>query len=124
LNRQVNLSLLDTVDNYALLNLDIVWCYLCLRSVSALPDAARRLETAEKALVKAYGLNFERVEAVKEQAAGGERANMLRLHLMQGILNYHKGNFAEADRLLQDVKEEVGRLKPSDELISQMVGLG
>uniref|UniRef100_T1IP99 UBA domain-containing protein n=1 Tax=Strigamia maritima TaxID=126957 RepID=T1IP99_STRMM len=32
-------SILNSVDNYALLCLDISWCYLCLRSVEHLPDA-------------------------------------------------------------------------------------
>ncbi|KAJ8952040.1 hypothetical protein NQ318_010950, partial [Aromia moschata] len=37
-------ELLMTVDNYALLDLDIAWCYLCLESFAHLPEAYDRLK--------------------------------------------------------------------------------
>ena len=37
--RQCSAAILDAVDNYAVLCLDIVWCYLCLKNVEDLPDA-------------------------------------------------------------------------------------
>lgn len=30
---QCNSKFLETIDNYALVNLDIVWCYLCLKVI-------------------------------------------------------------------------------------------
>jgi len=32
-------GVLGVVDNYALVCLDICWCYLCLQNISSLPDA-------------------------------------------------------------------------------------
>ena len=40
-------SWMDRVDNYGLLQLDIAWCYLLLRSLDNLPDAIARLHRAE-----------------------------------------------------------------------------
>lgn len=34
-------SLLERVDNYALLNLDIIWCYLCLENLNELKNAGQ-----------------------------------------------------------------------------------
>lgn len=66
--RQCNSDLLKSVDNVALLQLDIVWCYLCLRSISHIPDADRRLGLCESTLERTYGKNLERVEALKGTA--------------------------------------------------------
>lgn len=53
------------MDNYALLNLDIVWCYLCLKSVSQVPEAEERLRRCEQNFHKSYGPNLERLMALK-----------------------------------------------------------
>lgn len=63
-----NSKVLSLVDNYALLDLDIAWCYLCLQSVNHLPEAYDRLKRCETAFEKSYGPNLERVIAVKGTA--------------------------------------------------------
>ena len=40
-HRQCNAQILGGVDNYALVCLDIVWCYLCLKQITDLPDAGK-----------------------------------------------------------------------------------
>lgn len=60
-----NSQLLNLVDNYALLDLDIAWCYLCLQSVSHLPEAFNRLKRCESMFERSYGPNLERLIAVK-----------------------------------------------------------
>jgi len=37
------------VDNYAIVCLDICWCYLCLQNISSLPDAGQSLLLAAAA---------------------------------------------------------------------------
>lgn len=62
---QCNSALLNSVDNYALLDLDIAWCYLCLQSFAHLPEAQVRLQRCEERFQKSYGKNLERLMAVK-----------------------------------------------------------
>ena len=48
----------DRVDNYGLLQLDIVWTYLQVESLENLPDSLKRLEQAENVLKKQVNGNF------------------------------------------------------------------
>lgn len=58
-------EILSMVDNYAVLCLDIVWCYVCSKNISALPDAKLRLDSCEKAFKKSYGDSLQRLLAIK-----------------------------------------------------------
>ena len=48
----------DRVDNYGLLQLDIVWTYLHVESLTNLPDSLQRLAQAERVLKKQVHPNF------------------------------------------------------------------
>lgn len=58
-------SLLQSVDNWGVLQLDIAWCYAGLRSVAAAADAALRLAAAERALTHTYGPDQRRLMELK-----------------------------------------------------------
>ena len=75
-------NILSRADNYALLNLDIAWCYLKLGDLSQLPDAEQRLIECKMKLQRSYGTDMQRVVAIKG-SADNERALYLRLHLLQ-----------------------------------------
>ncbi|XP_046393499.1 NEDD8 ultimate buster 1-like isoform X2 [Ischnura elegans] len=120
---QCNSNLLKSVDNYALLNLDIVWCYLCLRSVSHLPDAEQRLKKCEENFHNSYGTNLERLITLKG-TTGNERALFFRLHLLQAIVSYHLGKSDAAKRLIQRAENEYKLLAVDDASLSQVLELG
>jgi len=63
--RQCNASILDLVDNFGVLSLDLAWCYLQLGCLKQLADAERRLIQCEETFKKSYGSDLERVQAIK-----------------------------------------------------------
>jgi len=93
-------DLLNMVDNYAILSLDIAWCYLALNTVSELPMAEERLQVCEQKFKASYGADMERVAALKG-SSGNEAALMARLNLVQGIVAFHLGRDREARILLE-----------------------
>ncbi|XP_001354429.1 NEDD8 ultimate buster 1 [Drosophila pseudoobscura] len=109
-------SFLESVDNFALLNLDIVWCYMCLKNVSQLPDAEARLAICERSFRRSYGDNFERLYALKGRDCP-ERALFMRLKLLQGIVLFHQNRrdeaferFEAASTLLKELKVDEDKL--------------
>ncbi|XP_063537785.1 NEDD8 ultimate buster 1-like [Cydia strobilella] len=116
-------SILASVDNVAVLQLDIAWCYLCLQSLAAAGDAAARLARAERALKRSYGEDHGRVLAVKGTDAN-ERALMMRLHLLQGIVSFHQNKRDEARRLLEKAETELNSLRVDDGAVTALMELG
>lgn len=115
--------LFASVDNYALLNLDIVWCYFCLKSITQLPDAERRLNLCEENFKKSYGQNLDRVASIRGKQ-DNERALILRLHLLKAILYYHMTRRAEAQHFLALADTELGTLKVDEVALVSLVEMG
>ncbi|XP_056638844.1 NEDD8 ultimate buster 1-like isoform X1 [Diorhabda sublineata] len=120
---QCNSQLLKTVDNYALLDLDIAWCYLCLESFVQLPEAEERLKRCEQKFHSTYGPNLERLVAVKG-TPGNEEALFMRLHLLQAIVFYHQNKRLEALNLLRKAEQELESLKVDEQSLVTLVELG
>ncbi|CAG7828581.1 unnamed protein product [Allacma fusca] len=120
---QCQSALLERVDNYGILNLDIAWCYLSLKCIAELPSVEARLHKSEKSLHRSYGENLERVVALKG-STGWEAALFVRLHLLQGIAAYHLGHIERSKFLLAKVDEEVKRLQVSDDQLAELINMG
>jgi hypothetical protein len=80
-------NLLEQIDNYARLCIDITWCLLKAGKMDEIISQAWRLEKAHQILKKAYGENNERLIQVR----GGccpELVIYVRLFLLQSIISY------------------------------------
>ncbi|XP_034836357.2 NEDD8 ultimate buster 1-like [Maniola hyperantus] len=125
-DRQLNecsSSILSSVDNVAVLQLDIAWCYLCLRNLSSANDAAARLARAEKSFTATYGEDQQRLIALKGTNAN-ERVLFMRLYLLQGIVAYHQNRRAQAGTLLDKAEAELKYLKVDETSVQALMELG
>ncbi|XP_074663116.1 NEDD8 ultimate buster 1-like [Tubulanus polymorphus] len=121
--RKCRSDILNAVDNFAILCLDIVWCYLCLKNISDLPDAESRLKSCEDCFHKSYGVNLERLTVVKG-TTGNEQALYMRLHLLQGILAYYQGSLLKARCLLAQAQQELQLLLIDENSLNQVMMMG
>ncbi|XP_055628202.1 NEDD8 ultimate buster 1-like isoform X2 [Toxorhynchites rutilus septentrionalis] len=122
--RMCNSQFLTVVDNYALLNLDIVWCYLCLKNLNQLPDAEQRIHLAEKKLRQSYGDNLNRVTAIKGNLQCNEKALLARLHLLKAVLYFHQNKRDDAKMMFKVVETELQSLKIDDQCLSTLLECG
>ncbi|XP_017125496.1 NEDD8 ultimate buster 1 isoform X1 [Drosophila elegans] len=114
---------LESVDNYALLNLDIVWCYLCLKNVTQLPDAERRLDVCGRNFRRSYGEKFERLYLLKGKTCP-ERALIMRLQLLQGVVMFHQNRRDEAFERFEAASMLLRELKVNADQLALLVEMG
>ncbi|KAM6970826.1 NEDD8 ultimate buster 1 isoform 2-T3 [Tautogolabrus adspersus] len=116
-------ALLGSVDNFAVLQLDIVWCYRALEALSCLDDGKSRLQQAEDCFLKCYGEQQQRLLMIKGNT-GREEVLFLRLYLLQSLLSYIEGNDAQARHQLSKVESLYSRLCLDSEKMAQLMALG
>ncbi|XP_070708925.1 NEDD8 ultimate buster 1 [Pempheris klunzingeri] len=116
-------ALLGSVDNYAVLQLDIVWCYRALEALSCLDDGKSRLQRAEDCFLQCYGEQQQRLLMIKGNT-GREEVLFLRLYLLQSLLSYIEGNDAQAQHQLSKVEALYSRLCLDSEKMAQLMALG
>ncbi|CAJ1081575.1 NEDD8 ultimate buster 1 isoform X2 [Xyrichtys novacula] len=116
-------ALLSSVDNFAVLQLDIVWCYRALEALSCLDDGKSRLQRAEDCFLQCYGEQQQRLLMIKGNT-GREEVLFLRLYLLQSLLSYIEGNDAQARHQLSKVESLYSRLCPDSEKMAQLMALG
>lgn len=121
--RQCRAEILNLVDNFAVLCLDISWCYLCLKNLDTLPDAADRLKMSEDFFKKSYGESLQRLLSIKG-TTGHEVVLFVRLYLLQGVVQYFSSNYQGALDLLNKALSYANSLKVDEEQFTKMVDLG
>ncbi|CAM9622358.1 unnamed protein product, partial [Hapterophycus canaliculatus] len=111
---------LDAVDNYAYLCLDIVWLLFLMKDMKNLDLASHKLAAVEKGFRKAHGEDLQRLTTLKGEYCA-EKLLYVRLHLLQGVVAFLKGDVGNASALLLRARAEAKALKPNPALGSRLM---
>jgi hypothetical protein len=118
--RQADPNFLDAVDNYPFVCLNICWLLFLQWDLSNLQEAERLLAAAEAGFSRAHGGDLSRLKALKGQNAA-EITIYPRLHLLQGIVCFLRGDQSRAIALLLRSREECRRMSAPPHLIQSLI---
>ncbi|XP_020607233.1 NEDD8 ultimate buster 1-like isoform X2 [Orbicella faveolata] len=116
-------QILSAVDNYGILCLDIVWCYFWLKSIVDLPNAEEKLQKCKECFQRSYGQNLERLTSVRG-GSGGELALFVRLHVLEAVCAYHKGDVFSTANCLDKAELVKGKLHIDQDQLNQLLIMG
>jgi len=121
----VSEEILEMIDNYGLLCLDIAWTFYQMQQIEQLQNANEKIKTANKFLEKSHGKDMERLMKVTGGFAP-QRVLYARLHLLQGITRYHRGLFKDAISYLKQAEDEIiqYRIDPNDPILIELLNIG
>ncbi|XP_072110193.1 NEDD8 ultimate buster 1-like isoform X2 [Mobula birostris] len=121
--RQCKEELLNSVDNYGVLNLDITWCYLQLNSIQRHTEAGRRLEDAQAYFNRCFGENQHRLQEQKDKS-GRHRILFLRLLVLWGVWFFHNNNLGQSKEDFGKAEKLLDQLSVDDLSVSTLVNEG
>ncbi|KAJ0984792.1 hypothetical protein J5N97_003148 [Dioscorea zingiberensis] len=114
---------IEMIDNVPILQLDTVWCYFMLRDISCLSVAGVRLAKARKGFERSHGKDSTRFRLL-QSGQHAELALYLRLELLEGVVAYHSGKYAESRKALDSAQAKFLQLQIPDESLSLLMNMG
>ncbi|XP_071742216.1 uncharacterized protein [Rutidosis leptorrhynchoides] len=116
-------SVVQLIDNFPILQIDMVWCYFMLKDISKLSVAGKRLQEARIGIERSHGKESTRLRLLHGNAHP-ELALHLRLELLEGIVAYHSGDLEKAKKSLSSARDRYLQLQVPDEALSMLMGMG
>uniref|UniRef100_UPI00398F4E19 NEDD8 ultimate buster 1-like n=1 Tax=Pristiophorus japonicus TaxID=55135 RepID=UPI00398F4E19 len=114
---------LNSIDNYGVLNLDVIWCNLQIQNIQFLHDARKRLEKAQSYFNNCFGKNQERLQKLKDDS-GRHKILFLRLYVLWGVWFYHNKLEKDALRDLKKAEDLLKELSVNDCLLGCLMNQG
>lgn len=118
-----NNKVLELIDNVAILQIDMVWCYFLLQDISRLSDAGMRLKKARVGIELCHGKDLQRVRLL-QGGRSPELALYMRLEMLEGIVAYHSGHFDKSSKVLNSALAKFLQLQTQDEALSHVMSMG
>uniref|UniRef100_A0A6B2L1N7 UBA domain-containing protein n=1 Tax=Arcella intermedia TaxID=1963864 RepID=A0A6B2L1N7_9EUKA len=116
-------NFLEQIDNYARLNIDIMWSILKAQNITQLLEHAWRLIRAHDILKKAYGENNERLIELR----GGCCPDLIiyvRLFLLQSIIAYHNEDIKKAKQNLLLCEHKLNQMTITEDNMLELLQMG
>ncbi|XP_060681609.1 NEDD8 ultimate buster 1-like isoform X1 [Hemiscyllium ocellatum] len=121
--RQCDEMHLNSIDNYGVLCLDMIWCNFQLKKAEYLKDARIKLEEAQECFNKCFGENQERLRELQDDS-GRHHIQSLRLHVLWGVWFYHNQMEKDAEQNLNKAGILLERLRLDDSDLADLVNQG
>merc|ERR1712154_111213 len=120
---KVSRDILESVDNYGLLALDIVWCYYLDQDENNLSNAGKWLQIAEFGLQRAHGKNMERLKQIRGDFIP-ELSLYVRLNILRALQAFYNNDMNQAQSHLMRAEMDMRKLAVSDMDLVKLESMG